>query len=82
MSAPWSGPVHSYHGAGIRCGKVGHVGASTVQIRPLDGATFGVVGIVAPLVDLWSEGHLLPACAPCRRVVRDERRGLTRSATR
>lgn len=31
-----------------------------VPDHPLDGHTFGVVGPVTPLVDLWPEGGRLP----------------------
>ncbi len=33
--------------------KGGHVCALLMEEHPLNGATFGVVGTVTPLVDLW-----------------------------
>jgi hypothetical protein len=50
---PWGGPVYRYRGAEIRCLKGGHVCALLMEEHPLNGATFGVVGTVTPLVDLW-----------------------------
>ena len=58
---PWGGPVYTYRGAEIRCLKGGHVCALLVEGHPLHGATFGVVGTVTPLVDLWVEERRLPS---------------------
>ena len=58
---PWGGPVYSYRGAEIRCLKGGHVCALLMEGHPLHGATFGVVGTVTPLVDLWVEERRLPS---------------------
>ena len=57
---PWSGPTYAYRGAGIRCAKGGHVCGLLMEGRPLHGMTFGVVGTITPLVDLWVEERRLP----------------------
>ena len=56
---PWGGPVYAYRGAEIRCAKDGHV-ALLMEGHPFHGTTFGAVGTVTLLVDLWIEGRLLP----------------------
>jgi hypothetical protein len=58
----WGGPVYHYRGAEIRCLKGGHVCALFMDDHPLNGWTFGVVGTVTPLVDLWVEERRLPDC--------------------
>ncbi len=58
---PWGGSTYTYRGAEIRCAKGGHVCALFMEGHPLDGATFGVVGTVTPLVDLWVEEGRLPS---------------------
>ncbi len=63
---PWGGPVYRHRGAEIRCAKGGHVCALFMEGHPFHGATFGAVGTVTLLVDLWIEGRLLPSY---RRVV-------------
>jgi hypothetical protein len=58
---PWGGPACTYRGAEVRRAKGGHVCALFMEGRPLDGATFGVVGTVTPLVDLRVEEGRLPS---------------------
>ncbi len=58
---PWGGPTYAYRGAEIRCAKGGHVCALLMEGHPFNGATFGAVGTVKLLVDLWIEGRLLPS---------------------
>ena len=60
-AGPWGGPVWRYRGAEIRCLKGGHVCALLMKGHPLDGHTFGVVGTVTPLVDLWIRERRLPS---------------------
>ncbi len=48
-------------GAEIRCNTGGHVCVLPMEGRPLHGMTFGVVGTVAPLVDLRGEEGRSPA---------------------
>jgi hypothetical protein len=57
---PWGGPAYAYRGAEIRCAKGGHVCGLLMKGHPLDGHTFGVVGTITPLVDLWVEERRLP----------------------
>ncbi len=57
---PWGGPVYSHRGAEIRCTKGGHICALLMDGHPFHGATFGAVGTVTLLVDMWIEGRLLP----------------------
>ncbi len=57
---PWGGPVYSYRGAEIRCPKGGHVCGLLMEGHPPHGMTFGVVGTVTRLVDLWMEERRLP----------------------
>ena len=57
---PWGGPVYSYRGAEIRCAKGGHVCGLLMEGHPLHGMTFGVVGTITPLVDLWVDIRALP----------------------
>ena len=59
-AGPWGGPVYRHRGAEIRCAQGDHVCALLMEGHPLNGATFGVVGTVTLLVDLWIEGRLLP----------------------
>ena len=58
---PWGGPVYAHRGAEIRCHKGRHVRALFMEGHPLHGMTFGVVGTITPLVDLWVEERRLPA---------------------
>ena len=58
---PWGGPVYSYRGAEIRCLKGGHVCGLFMDDHPLHGSSFGVVGTITPLIDLWVEERRLPA---------------------
>ncbi len=60
-AGPWGGPVYRYRGAEIRCNKGGHVCALLMEGHPLHGATFGVVGTVTKLIDLWVEERRLPS---------------------
>jgi hypothetical protein len=53
---PWGGPTYSYRGARIECMKGGHV----CGLFMLHGCTFGVVGTITPLVDLWLDEGRLP----------------------
>ncbi len=57
---PRGGPVFRYRGAEIRCAKGGDVCVLFMEGHPFHGATFGTVGTVSLLVDLWIEGRLLP----------------------
>ena len=56
----WGGPTYSYRGARIECMKGGHVCGLFVPEHPLHGTTFGVVGTITPLVDLWVDERRLP----------------------
>jgi hypothetical protein len=58
---PWGGPTYSYRGARIECLPGGHVCALFMPEHPLHGLTFGVVGTITPLVDLWTDESRLPA---------------------
>ena len=58
---PWGGPVYSYRGAEIRCNKGGHVCSLFMEDHPLNGSSFGVVGTITPLIDLWVEERRLPS---------------------
>ncbi len=57
---PWGGPVLRYRGAEIRCAKGSHTCTLFMEGHPFHGATFGAVGTVRLLVDLWIKGRLLP----------------------
>jgi hypothetical protein len=57
---PWGGPIYRYRGTEIRCNKGEHVCALLMEGHPLHGATFGVVGTVTPLVELWVDERRLP----------------------
>ncbi len=58
---PHGGPSYRYRGARIECGPGGHVCVLFMDGHPLDGVSFGVVGTITPLVDLWVEERRLPA---------------------
>jgi hypothetical protein len=58
---PWGGPVYGYRGAEIRCAKGGHVCALLMLDHPLHGQTFGVLGTITLLIDLWVEERRLPS---------------------
>ena len=60
VEGPWGGPVFRYRGAEIRCNKGGRACALFMEGHPFHGATFGTVGTVRLLVDLWIKGRLLP----------------------
>ena len=57
---PWGGPSYSYRGARIQCAPGGHVCGLTMRDHPLNGTTFGVVGTITPLVDVWLDEGRLP----------------------
>ena len=57
---PRRGPTHGHRGARIECGPGGHVRGLFLAGHPLDGTTFGAVGAMTPLVDLWLDGGRLP----------------------
>jgi hypothetical protein len=57
---PSGSPVYRYRGAEIQCAKGDHACALLMEGHPFHGATFGAVGTVTLLVDLWIEGRLLP----------------------
>jgi hypothetical protein len=59
-TGPWGGPSYRYRGAEIRCCPGGHVCGLLMPEHPLNGSTFGVVGTVTPLVDLWVDERRLP----------------------
>ena len=52
--------MYAYRGAEIRCAKGGHVCALFLEGHPLHGATFGALGAITPLADLWVEERRLP----------------------
>jgi hypothetical protein len=57
---PWGGPTYQYRGARIECYRGEHVCGLFLEGHPLNGLSFGVVGTVTPLVDLWVEKRELP----------------------
>jgi hypothetical protein len=57
---PLGGPSYTYRNAGIDCLKGGHVCLLRMASHPLDGRSFGVVGTITPLVDLWLDEGRLP----------------------
>ena len=59
-AGPWGGPVYRYRGAEIRCMPGGHVCALYLDGHPLTGRSFGVVGTITPLVDIWLDEKRLP----------------------
>ena len=52
--------MYRHRGAEIRCAKGGHVCGLFMEGHPFHGVTFGAVGTVMLLVDLWIERRLLP----------------------
>ena len=60
-TGPWGGPSYRYPGAEIRCCPGGHVCGLFLPEHPFHGSTFGVVGTVTPLVDLWRDAGRLPS---------------------
>ena len=56
--------MYAYRGAEIRCAKGGHVCAlfleGHLEGHRLHGTTFGALGAITPLVDLWVEERRLP----------------------
>jgi hypothetical protein len=57
---PLGGPTFAYRGAIIECLKGGHVCTLRMATHPLDGSSFGVVGTIVPLIDLWLDESRLP----------------------
>jgi hypothetical protein len=57
---PWGGPTYSYRGARIECYPGGHACGLFMEGHPLDGMTFGTLGTVTPLVDVWVEERQFP----------------------
>ena len=55
----WGGPTYLYRGVEIRCCPGGHVCGMVMRDHPLNGVTFGAVGTITPLVDLWLDGERL-----------------------
>ena len=60
-AGPWGGPTYSYRGARIECLPGAHVCGLFMEGAPCDGMTFGVLGTVTPLLDLWLAERRLPA---------------------
>jgi hypothetical protein len=58
---PWGGPSYAYRGARIECAPGGHVCGLFMPEHPLHGRSFGVVGTVTSLVDLWANTGQLPS---------------------
>ena len=58
---PWDSPTYSYRGARIECMKGGHVCGLFMPAHSLHGSTFGVVGTITPLIDLWTDEGQLPS---------------------
>ncbi len=56
---PWGGPVYNYRGAEIRCNKGGLVCTLFLEDHPPNGNTFGVVGTITPLIDIWLDHRRL-----------------------
>jgi hypothetical protein len=60
-AGPLGGPSYSYRGAVIDCQKGGYICRLTMPAHPLHDHSFGVVGTITSLVDLWlDEGRLPP----------------------
>ena len=59
-AGPRGGPVYRYRGAEIRCDEGGQVCGLFMEGHPLHGRSFGAVGTVTPLVDLWVDIRGLP----------------------
>lgn len=59
-TGPLGGPSYAYRGAVIDCMKGGHVCRLMLPVHPLTGVSFGVVGTITPLVDLWLDEGRLP----------------------
>ncbi len=58
---PWGGPTYSFRGTRIECCPGGYVCGLFLKGHPLHGMSFGVVGTVTPLVDLWLGERRLPS---------------------
>ncbi len=58
---PWGGPVYGYRGAEIRCNRQGQVCTLLMPDHPLHGSSFGALGTITPLIDLWAEERRLPS---------------------
>jgi hypothetical protein len=61
LEGPLGGPSYGYRSAVIDCMKGGHVCRLLLPAHPLTGMSFGVVGTITPLVDLWLDEGRLPA---------------------
>ena len=57
---PRRGPTYACRGARIECGPGGHVRGLFLEGHPLGGMTFGVVGTITPLIDIWLDQGRLP----------------------
>ena len=61
MIGPWDWPTYAYRGARIECCKGAYVCSLFLDGHPLTGQTFGSVGTITPLVDLWLDEGRLPS---------------------
>jgi hypothetical protein len=61
LEGPLGGPSYNYRGAVIDCMKGGHVCRLLLPEHPLTGMSFGLVGTITPLVDLWLDEERLPS---------------------
>jgi hypothetical protein len=61
VAGPWGGPTYGYRGARIDCSKGEHVCGLFLAGHPLDQLSFGVVGTIMPLVDLWLDEGRVPS---------------------
>ena len=59
-TGPWGSPSYRYRGAEIHRCSGGHVCGLVMRDHPLNGATFGVLGTITPLVDLRLDEGRLP----------------------
>jgi hypothetical protein len=57
---PWDDPSYRYRDAEIHCLPSGQFCGLTMRDHPLNGVTFGVVGTIPPLIDLWLDERRLP----------------------
>ena len=56
---PQGGPTYAYRGARIECAPGGHARGLFMPAHSLHGRSFGVVGTVTSLVDLWADAGRL-----------------------
>ncbi len=59
-AGPNGGPSYEHRGAVIDCLPGGHVCTLRWAEHPLHGKTFGALGTIVPLIDLWTEERRLP----------------------